>query len=490
VEGPEMMPHMPTTGVSGVDLYTFGENGESFRCAGKFHFGDTIVYRYNNLTYHIRHRQGYEYRLYLPLYNTVNTLEIGVKEGSFFKFLPTRPEKPIIIYGTSIAQGACASRPGMAWSNILERHLDIPVINLGFSGNGRLEKEVVNFINELDAQLYIIDCMPNLTPETEETIQQRLTETVQQIRSQHPHTPILLTEHSGYANAMTDTFQYHIYTQTNRAFQKAYRQLQELHTKALFYLPCDSIGMHPDAMVDDIHATDFGMMLYAKAYEKKIRQILKMPQGKLSTTKAVSQRREADGYEWKKRHHKILTLITSNPPETIIIGNSITHYWGGQPQAHIQRGIQSWNEYLTPLNSLNLGFGWDRIENMLWRIYHGELDGYQAKKVILLAGTNNLAYNNDKEIVTGIQLLVQAIRERQPTAQITVIGILPRQGMEKRIRELNPKIEKAIRQPQVHFEDAGRLLLTPQQLIDKTLFLDEVHPNTQGYEKIAPIIVH
>ena len=91
-------------------------------------------------------------------------------EDSELTFIPQSPEKPVVLYGTSIAQGACSSRPAMAWANILQRSLGYPLINLGFSGNGKLEKEVLNYIIEQDARIYILDCLPNLTPNTEQEV--------------------------------------------------------------------------------------------------------------------------------------------------------------------------------------------------------------------------------------------------------------------------------------------------------------------------------
>lgn len=134
------MPHMLSTGVSGVDLYTMDCDGKQYWCAANYQFGDTIRYTYNDLTYRNTHNNGNEFTLYLPLYNGVKSLQIGVPEGSRFDFVYPPSEKPIVIYGTSIAQGACASRPGMAWANILQRKLDMPIVNLGFSGNGQLDE--------------------------------------------------------------------------------------------------------------------------------------------------------------------------------------------------------------------------------------------------------------------------------------------------------------------------------------------------------------
>ncbi|MBR6559996.1 MAG: SGNH/GDSL hydrolase family protein, partial [Alistipes sp.] len=150
------MPHMPSTGVSGVDMYRVNSAGELDFCFGGYSFGEQVVYKYNDLA-DVSAERGFEYRLYLPLYNGVKQLEIGVEQGAEFKFIPASEEKPILIYGTSIAQGGCASRPSMAWGSILQRSLGVPVVNLGFSGNGRLESEVIDFINEVDARLYILD---------------------------------------------------------------------------------------------------------------------------------------------------------------------------------------------------------------------------------------------------------------------------------------------------------------------------------------------
>lgn len=488
VQGGYGMPHMPTTGVSGVDLYARDAEGNELWCAGKYSFSDTIRYHFNNLSYRVSSAQGYEYRLYLPLYNTVKWLEVGVDENSRFEFIPVRPEKPIIAYGTSICQGACASRPGMAWTNILERRLDYPLINLGFSGNGKLEKEVLDFVNEQDACLYILDCMPNLTDESEEKIETLIVNAVHQIRAKHPSVPILLTDHDGYANGETDRGAYESYAKTNRATLKAFEQLKNKEVPFLYHLSLEEMGMSQDAMVDGVHATDLGMTFYADAYEKIIRRILNMPEGKISTTRAVAQRREAPGYEWKKRHAQVLALNRSNPPRSVVIGNSIVHYWAGQPSSAHQRGIEAWSEYMEPAGFGNLGFGWDRIENMLWRIYHGELDGFQAEKVVVMAGTNNLETCTDSDILAGLDCLIEVVSLRQPSARIKLAGILPRRGMEKRIATLNLELKQLAKKRNVVFVDPGRHLLKSKNQIDEVLFMDGLHPNGEGYRKIAPEI--
>lgn len=126
-----------------------------------------------------------------------------------------------------------------------------------------------------------------------------------------------------------------------------------------------------------------------------------------------------------------------------MIGNSITHFWGGEP-AGPQRGKESWDKLFKGKHVRNLGFGWDKIENMLWRIYHGELDGYQAKDIVALPGTNNLQSNTDEEILQGISTLIEAIQQRQPTARLCILGIYPRKDMEERVKLFNAKLKKEL----------------------------------------------
>ena len=267
------MPHMPSTGVSGVDMYRVNSAGGLDFCFGGYSFGEQVVYKYNDRAY-VSAEQGFEYRLYLPLYNGVKQLEIGVREGAEFKFIPALEEKPILIYGTSIAQGGCASRPSMAWGSILQRSLGVPVVNLGFSGNGRLESEVIDFINEVDARLYILDCIPNLT--SHKDVEERVINAVKQIRSQHDE-PILLIEHPGYSNEATNNERRDMISSSNAASRKAYEKLVKEGVKDLHYISKADLECPPETMVDYTHLTDLGMKQQATVVESKVRKILKMP---------------------------------------------------------------------------------------------------------------------------------------------------------------------------------------------------------------------
>ena len=262
------MPHMPATGVSGVDLYQ--TEGKAWNiCYGNYQFGDTIQY-----TYLIKEASArtHSYCLYLPLYAGVKWMEIGVPEKAQLQFRPSSEERPIVVYGTSIAQGACASRPGMAWTNLLHRTAGCPVVNFGFSGNGKLEKNVLSYIRELDARLFVLDCMANLPDEPEDTITARLVDAVLYLREKS-EAPILFVEHAGYSNAPTNTHQFWRYDHTNRASREAYRLLKEKGVPHLLYLSHEELGLDPDSWVDYVHPSDYGMKQQAEAVWKKIKDL-------------------------------------------------------------------------------------------------------------------------------------------------------------------------------------------------------------------------
>lgn len=487
VSGGLNMPHMPSTGVSGVDLYSIDSEGRWSFCAGGFSFGDTIKYTYTDLGRDKFHDRGFEYRLYLPLYNSVQWLEIGTPEESEIRFIPRSDEKPIVIYGTSIVHGACASRPAMSWTNILQRALDCPIINLGFSGNGKLEKNVLNYITEQDARLFVLDCLPNLTEKTDAEVTDLVIAAVRQIREKRS-VPILLVEHAGYSNGASNHRQYDLYTRLNAASRRGYEALLREGVEDLYYLSHDELGYPADGWVDAVHPSDLGASVQASAVEKKVRSILHLQVGCHPTTQPVTQRREPNNYEWQTRHRDILKHIRANPPRAVILGNSITHFWGGEPAGPHKNGAKSWEKVMAKAGFQNLGYGWDRIENVLWRIHHGELDGYEADKVVLMIGTNNMGMSTDEDIVEGLRFLVSAIRDRQPRAAIKVIGILPRRDHEDWVRNVNLQIRIMANEEGCMFRDAGTALLLPSGKIDESLFSDGLHPNEKGYSKIANMI--
>jgi lysophospholipase L1-like esterase len=491
VAGGLQFPHMPATGVSGIDLYSKAIDGDWLWAAGKYNFADTIVYKFSQLSTKEQHVNNREYTLYFPLYNSVTWMEISTPAESFFKPLPQHVDPPIVVYGTSIAQGACATRTGLAWTNILSRRLGRPVINMGFSGNGRMEQPVIDLMAETNAKLYVIDCLPNMVgdafPATE--IATRMITAVKLLQRKRPGIPILFCDHDGYTDEGINEASKENYRSANAAMKEVFYSLIIAGTKNIYNLSKEAIGQGIETMVDGVHPNDIGMMRYADAYEKKIRAILHEDTGTIGTTIPVTQRRDFNVYDWEPRHNAILEYNKKRQPELVFIGNSITHFWGGQPQGPKDAGIDSWNKYFEKKRAVvNMGFGWDRIENVLWRIHHGELDSIAPKQIVLMIGTNNIGLNSNEEIVKGLQFLVKAIQEKQPAANILMMGIFPRRAAEERVVELNKMIAGDIKGDRITYADAGYLLLKKDNKIDETLFSDGLHPNAAGYEKLGAFI--
>jgi lysophospholipase L1-like esterase len=191
-------------------------------------------------------------------------------------------------------------------------------------------------------------------------------------------------------------------------------------------------------------------------------------------------------YYWATRHQEILDYNDKHQPETVFIGNSITHMWGGEPVSSIVNGADSWDALFKPLNTVNMGFGYDKTENVLWRIYHDELDGFDAKQILMLIGTNNFNRDSAGQIVESIKFLFSAIHARQPKAKLYTIGILPRKGFEKTIVGLNKELAKSAAGMHAIYADPGKVLLNSKGEVDQSLFIDKfLHPNEKGYQKLA-----
>lgn len=273
--GAKSLDNMPTLGVSGVDLYAQDNQNKWHWIKAAYSYKDTVTYGYGNFDPAVKIKK---FRLYLPLYNTPKWLKIGVPATNDFAVEETSEQASLVFYGTSIMQGASASRPGMAWLNILGRKLDQPVINLGFSGNGRLETPLIDLMNQTNAKLFVLDCQPNLTDQkvySVEEIEKRIVSSVQNIKAKHLNTPILLVEHSsGLPTVNLDSALTGRYIWTSQILSNAYQKLKDSGVKDLYILRAKDIGFTDDSTIDGTHPNDLGMIQYANAYEKIIRKVL------------------------------------------------------------------------------------------------------------------------------------------------------------------------------------------------------------------------
>ncbi len=265
------MNHMTPTGTKGLDLYAWVDGTWRFvnsaRPTGKV----------NEATI-ISHMQPIEreYMLYLPLYDGVTSLHIGVDSLSSLSqpqvAIPVRT-KPIVFYGTSILQGGCANRPGMAHTNIISRRLNREIINLGFSGNAFLDYEIAEVMSAVDAGVYVLDFVPNASVEQ---IHEKMETFYRILRKKHSHTPVIFIEDPLFTHTLFDTHIKQEVEDKNKALNTVFRSLKAKGEKNIYLISSQNmLGQDGEATVDGIHFTDLGMMRYANLVCPVIKKVLK-----------------------------------------------------------------------------------------------------------------------------------------------------------------------------------------------------------------------
>jgi len=263
------MSHMAATGIKGIDLYTkYNNKWRYVTTAGalvglKTYQNKSIpadsINEYElikNMTPEFR-----EYKLFLPLYDGVTKLEVGIDSAASIEKATPSSEKPIVFYGTSITQGGCASRPGMAHTNIISRKLDVDCINYGFSGNGRMETPIVELISEIDARFYVIECLQNMDSEQ---VKERVKQLVDIIRTNHPYTPIVLVENMMYTMAFLNQTLETRLIEENTSLKNEYDKIIKNGTPNIFYIKDNKeFLVDNEGTVDGVHLTDLGFKRYA-----------------------------------------------------------------------------------------------------------------------------------------------------------------------------------------------------------------------------------
>ena len=266
------MPHMAATGVSGLDLYVKTDRGQWRWLAVGQPTSQTNVCR---LVAGVPSGRR-EYLLYLPLYNGVREVELGIPAGTTLAQAGPwgRGErKPMVFYGTSILQGGCASRPGMVHSAILGRRFQWPHINLGFSGNGRMEAELAELLAELDPSVYVLDCLPNMDAAE---VRERVEPFVRKLRTARPGAPIVLVEDRSYADSFLIASKRERNDSSRAALRAAFENLKKSGIKDLHYLKgADLLGDDGEGTVDSSHPNDLGFMRQAEAFAKVLGPLVK-----------------------------------------------------------------------------------------------------------------------------------------------------------------------------------------------------------------------
>lgn len=254
------MPHMTDCGVGGLDLYAWLDGEWQFVGSG---FSWTPGKEHKRKLVGNMDAVDREYMLYLSLYDEVISLELGVPEGYQLSqpvLESPRADAPVVMYGTSILQGGCASRPGMAHTNIISRALDRTVINLGFSGNAFLDLEVARLMASVpNPSAFVLDYVPNAKPER---IEQNGEAFYRILREKHPEVPIIFVEDPLFPHSVVDKAMAEEIRGKNAAQKELFQRLQDAGEKNIHYLPAQGMTTSED-FVDGVHLTDLGMVHYA-----------------------------------------------------------------------------------------------------------------------------------------------------------------------------------------------------------------------------------
>ena len=272
------MQHMAMTGIKGTDLYYLNEETNRWeyvntaRPQEKDGKADSIQ---SKLFVENLDGEMHEYMLYLPLYDGVNWVQIGV--DSTATLVQPRVDNPrkgkIVFYGTSIMQGGCASRTGMVATSMIQRDLGVECVNLGTSGEGKMDFAIARAMATIDDVLcYVVDPVPNCTEMMCDTLTYDFVSILRRLR---PDVPIIMVEGITYPYARHNSFFRDYLPKKNAAFRRNYERMKAENPVGLYYVPTDGlVGEDMEGTVDGIHLTDLGFRAYADIVERYIEQAL------------------------------------------------------------------------------------------------------------------------------------------------------------------------------------------------------------------------
>ena len=196
----------------------------------------------------------------------------------------------------------------------------------------------------------------------------------------------------------------------------------------------------------------------------------------------ITQPRPSASDDAIRRHDELCRRASLEHPRIVFLGDSITQGWE-------TTGADPWDEYFAPLQSFNMGVFGDRIQNLLWRLVDGALEGVEPEVVVLLIGTNNSRFYSATEIVRGIHAVVDHVRDACPQASIVVLALLPRGSPNSAERHIvgrvNRRLQDELKTRDATFVEIGDCFLDESGEIPMTLMPDRLHPSSEGYRLLA-----
>ncbi len=264
---PKTSSNMTAIAHKGLDLYIKRDGEWIFAGVGRPTVNSTTAQVVQNMEDGEK-----ECLLYLPLYDEIKSLEIGVAEDSFIEPSVNPFRKKVLIYGSSITQGASASRPGMAYPARLSRKSGINFINLGLSGNGKMHQPVADMLADIEADAYILDCAANPSPDE---ISQRTGYLVKTIRNRYPGAPIIMIQSVVREGGNFDVKVKERVTGQNKNFKHEFEKLKSAGIKDLYFIEGELLGTDHEGTTDGVHPNDLGFDRILDVIENPILEILR-----------------------------------------------------------------------------------------------------------------------------------------------------------------------------------------------------------------------
>ena len=401
----------------------------------------------------------------------------------------------ILFIGDSITQGWSAGGQTVWDTHYAHRN----AFQIGFSGDQtqhvlwRLDNGEIDYFQPKVAVVMIgTNNAQHQRDWTAQKVADGVKAIIERVHAKSPDTEVLLL--SIFPRGASPKDRYRLRNEEVNALISQYDSLEKVHYLDIAPEFLTNNGTLTKAVMPDLlHPQAAGYEIWANAIEDKLEALLKTskaPGAEANSAIIPVPKLENDFYDWHQRHQQVVELGKTKPNvDLIFVGDSITHMFGGEPASRIARGTGTWEQYFSQYNPINMGFGWDRTQNMLWRLKNGALDHVKPKIAVVLAGTNNIVgtqnarENTPLEIAFGVKEICDTIHSKSPKTEVLVLSVMPRQGkgMSKTIQETNTILAHLDKQPGITFLSMWDTFALPNGEPNKSLFHDKAHPNAKGY---------
>ncbi len=260
------MGHMTSIGIRGVDLYRLTDEGWRHVCSGR---PSTKNKENSSVLIENMDVEFAEYMLYLPLYDGVSDVQIGIdRDAEIGQPIDPSPraDRSVVFYGSSIMQGGCANRPGMCCTSIISRDMDFEAFNLGFSGNARCDLYIAEAMARMNPTVFFLDFVPNCTADM---IKERAVKFIEIIRKAHPTTPIIMIDSYKFPTLQWDSKQRIQWEAKTAEVRKVAEHFKR--DKNFYYYDGESYN-NGECSVDGAHLTDLGFQAMADHYKKLLKK--------------------------------------------------------------------------------------------------------------------------------------------------------------------------------------------------------------------------